>query len=295
MAIRFVPNTPPVGGQRFDYLGAGLLSGALLSIALAVTSGQELGYRSAAILGLFAAAAVLAGAFVVVELRNESPMLDLRLFRDPLLSVSVVTGYLTFVCLSATFFLLPFYLEGVLGFDTRTVGLALGIGPLIIGVISPMAGTWSDRIGIRRLTLAGLLILAVTFTAFRTLSTDTTFLSYAFLAVPVGVGIGMFQSPNNSAIMGSMPRRYAGVGGGILTLTRLLGQISGVAVLGSVWAVRVAARSEVPLAGDAASASPAAQVWGLHDTALVMAALMAAAVVIGWWGMRKEQANRSGG
>lgn len=288
IAFRYVPATPPAGGQTFDIKGSVTLSTALLCIALAVTAGQELGYGSGIILGLLFAGLGLAVVFVMIERRTPSPMVDLRLFRNPTLSVSIASGYLVYGSLSAVFFLLPFYLEGVLGYDTRQTGLALGIAPLILGAVAPISGTLSDRLGIRRITLVGLVILSISYAALYTLSTETTFLRYALIAIPIGLGIGVFQSPNNSAIMGSVPREYSGVAGGLLTLTRLLGQITGIAVLGSVWAARVAARGGEAVVGDAASAPPAIQVAGLHDTALVMVALSAIAIAIGVWGFRRE-------
>lgn len=293
LALRNVPDTPPVPGQRFDYLGAGLLSTSLLTFSLALTLGQDLGFASPEIVALFVAAGVSIVAFVVVERRVTSPMIELGLFRNPSLTVSVITGFLVFAAISSTFFLLPFYLEGVLGFEVREVGLLLGAAPLVLGVVAPMAGNLSDRVGIRPLTLTGLLILAVTYAAFSTLDQNTGILHYLALAVPIGLGVGIFQSPNNSAIMGSVPRAYAGVGGGILAITRLLGQISGIAVLGSIWAARVAASVGGITGGEAASADPNAQVAGLHDTFLIVAGIMAIAAAVGAWGLRDERRRRT--
>ncbi len=288
LVIRTIANTPPKGGQQFDYLGAALLSSALLASSLGVTTGQELGYGAASVIGLILSGLVLGVLFVMVERRSPHPMIPLGVFREPLLTVSVVTGYLAFSALSAVFFLLPFYLEGVLGFSILTTGLALGVAPLMIGFVSPLAGSWSDRVGIRRLTLAGLIVLGLSYVGFLTLSTTTTFLHFAALAVPMGIGIGMFQSPNNSAIMGSMPREYAGVAGGLLTLTRLLGQITGVAAVASLWAARVAANAGPGFVGDAPGAPAAAQVAGLRETALVLTGLMIVAVSIGAWALRRD-------
>lgn len=294
IAIMHVPDVPPRGGQRFDVKGSVALTLALLCLALGVTSGQELGYGSPIIVALIVGGLAIGAIFVLIERRASSPMLALGLFRNPTLSVSVATGYLVYGALSAMFFLLPFYLEGVLGYDTRKTGLALGIAPLILGVVAPIAGIISDRVGVRRVTIVGLAILAAAVAAFYTLGTTTTFLQYAAVAAPVGLAIGVFQSPNNSAIMGSVPREYSGVAGGLLTLTRLLGQITGIAVLGSVWAARVAARAGGELSGDAASAPVDIQVAGLHDTALVMVALTLVAIAIATWGLRKERAAAPG-
>ena len=296
LAIRYVPNTPPAEGQRFDIVGALLMSVSLFSLSLALTLGQGLGFASPAILAGFAISAIAAAAFVAVELRAPSPMIELRLFRDPMLSVGVVTGLLVFLCLSATFFLMPFYLEGVLGFEVATVGLLLGAAPLMLGVFSPLAGSLSDRIGIRPLTLAGMVILALTYFGFLTIGVDTSIPHFLGLMIPVGVGVAIFQAPNNSAIMGAVPPEYAGVGGGLLTLTRLLGQISGIAVLGSIWATQVAAASGGLLpGGDATTADPAAQVAALRNTFMIAAVVIVVALAIGAWGLRRERQTGTAG
>jgi hypothetical protein len=105
--------------------------------------------------------------------------------------------------------------------------------------------------------------------------------------------VGIFNSPNNSAIMGSVPPEYMGIGGGLLTITRLLGQISGVAVLGSIWATSVAAAAGGSLPSEGASgADPVAQVAGLHTTFIVAGIIMATSVLVGAWGMRRESRDR---
>lgn len=293
LALRFVPKTPPAPGQSFDVAGNVLMSVSLFSLSLALTLGQEAGFASPLILTAFMIAAIAAVAFVVVELRAHSPMLELRLFRNPVLSVSVASGFLAFVCVSATFFLLPFYLEGVLGFDVGRVGLLLGAAPLMMGLVSPISGSLSDRLGIRRLTLFGLVLIAIVYFSFSTLGVNTTAIHYLALAVPLGIGLGVFNSPNNSAIMGSVPPEYMGIGGGLLTITRLLGQISGIAVLGSIWAATVASASGGSLPdGGASAASPLAQVAGLHTTFAIAGVIMLASVAIGAWGMRNERQDR---
>jgi EmrB/QacA subfamily drug resistance transporter len=294
MALRYVSKTAPVPGQTFDFVGAFLMSVSLFSLSLALTVGQEAGFASPEILLAFAIAAIAAATFVLVELKVESPMLEIRLFKTPMLTVGVVTGVLVFVCLSATFILLPFYLAGVLGFDVLTMGILLGVAPLMMGVVSPLSGTLSDRIGIRRLTLIGLSVIALSYFGFLTLGTDSTAIHFAVLAVPYGIGIGIFQSPNNSAIMGSVPPEYTGVAGGLLHLTRLLGQIVGIAVLGSIWAARVAAANGGVLPdGGASAADPLAQVAGLHTIFGIAVVIMVVATIIGAWGLKKEKGTLS--
>ncbi len=293
LAVRFVPRASPLPGQSFDLLGTALLSVSLFSLCLAMTMGQGLGFTAPPILIGFAVSAVSAAAFIYVQLNSESPMLQLRLFRNPMLSVGVVSAFLAFVCLSASFLLMPFYLQGVLGLPIGTVGLLLGIGPLTMGILSPVVGSLSDRVGVRRLTVVGLAVLVGAYSILLTFDTTTTTTRYALFAVTLGLGLGLFQSPNNSAIMGSVPREYMGIGGGILTITRILGVTTGVAVLGSVWAAGVAAASGGSLPeGGASAGSPAAQVAGMHTAFTVAVFIMAAALIVGLLGFWEERKTR---
>jgi EmrB/QacA subfamily drug resistance transporter len=286
-ALRFVPNTVPARRQGFDLAGAVLLFGSLLSLMLALTLGQELGFLSPPIAALFAAAVVLFAVFVMVELRKPEPMIELRLFTQPLLTVSVVTGFITFVCVSGVFFLGPFYLENVLGLDQQVTGLLLAVSPIALGVVSPVSGWLSDRFGVRPLTIAGLAVIALGFVGLLTLDVDTRAVGFALAMIPLGIGMGLFQSPNNSAIMGSVPAENSGVAGGLLSLTRVLGQITGIAVLGTIWAARVAA-----IGGTSTADAPASvQVTALHQVLVLSGAIVVGGLLLAGWGLWQERSG----
>jgi hypothetical protein len=116
-----------------DYLGAGLLGVSLLCLSLGLTLGQTQGFGAPPIVGLFAAALAIGAGFVALQLRRSNPLIDLRILRAPLLSVSVVAGLVTFAASSATILLLPFYLQGVLGYAAVEIGLLLAVAPVAMG------------------------------------------------------------------------------------------------------------------------------------------------------------------
>ena len=206
-AIRFVPDVPPPGGQRFDVPGAFTLFTTLLTLLLALTLGQEQGFASTPIVALFATSAISLTVFITVERRVRQPIIDLGLFRNGLLSVNLITGFATFISIAGLLILLPFYLEGVLGFDPGKTGLLLGVAPVALGIVAPISGSLSDRYGTRPVTVAGLAIMTAAYLGLSTLRVDSTTLHYVLLALPLGAGIGVFQSPNNSAIIGRGPPR----------------------------------------------------------------------------------------
>ena len=204
------------GGQRFDALGAVLMLFALLMLALGLTFGPEQGWGSAPILALLISAAAGFAVFVAVEKRLAQPMVDLSLFRDPLFSISLLTGFLVFMVI-AGMFVLPFYLERVKGYDPRQVGLFLTVVPAALGLTAPIAGSLSDRYGSRGISLIGLVIVAGACLGVATLDENTSTTGYILRLLPLGLGSGMFQSPNNSAIMGAAPRARLGLASRLLS------------------------------------------------------------------------------
>jgi hypothetical protein len=141
---------------------------------------------------------------------------------------------------------------------------------------------------VRRLTLAGLVILCAAYAGLTTLGEATSTVSLVALWIPIGVGMGVFQSPNNSAIMGAAPPEHSGVASGLLTMTRLLGQLTGVAVIGSIWSARVAAHAAGLRFESATAASASAQLAGLQDIFALAAVLMGGAATLTIYGLRRE-------
>ena len=292
LAWRYVPDLKPTGRQRFDYWGAITLFVSLLALLLALTVGQERGFTNPAILALFGVWAIFLVLFVTIQTRIEQPMVDLSLFKNKLFSINLITGFITFVTIAGAIILLPFYLENVLGYTTREVGLLLAVTPIALGIVAPISGSLSDRLGVRPITMSGLIILAIGYASLSTLSIDTGTPGYVLRLLPIGIGMGVFQSPNNSAIMGAAPRQRLGIASGFLALTRTLGQTTGIAVLGAIWAGRVIYHEGSLIEGGATAASAVSQVSGLQDTFLIIVMLIFAALGLSLWGLLQERRLR---
>jgi len=292
MIMRFVPDIKPKGRQRFDFQGAVTLFFCLLALLSALTLGQSAGFSDMRVLGLFALGVFLLGLFIVVEKRAEQPMIDLTLFRNLEFSTSLVTGYLTFVAVAGTLILMPFYLENVLGYNTRQVGLLMAVLPVAMGVVAPIAGATSDRFGTRKITVVGLVILLIGYGAMSRLTVQTSALTFALLYLPVGLGMGIFQSPNNSAIMGAASQEKLGVVSGMLALNRTLGQTTGIAIIGTIWAALTIYFAKPTIITDAAEAAAPAQVAALQVTFIIIAAVILIALFLAIWTMIKESSRR---
>jgi EmrB/QacA subfamily drug resistance transporter len=293
LSVRFVPAVQPPGGQRFDLLGAAMLCTSLLCLSLAMTIGPVIGFTNLRTISLFAGFVIFLLVFISTELRVSQPMIDLHLFRNRQLSVNLITGFLTFVAVSGTFILMPFYLENVRGFDTRQVGLLLVAVPVGLGIMSPISGALSDRLGTHRITVIGLVILLAGYYALSTLNSSTGVAGFMLRIAPIGVGMGIFQSPNNSAIMGSAPRERLGIVSGLLSITRTIGQTTGIALLGAIWASRVFAYAGMPVPGGATAAPAVLQVSALRDTYLTIFAILAIGLALSIWALVEERIMRT--
>lgn len=289
MAIRYIPGIKPPGGQRFDFLGAAALLICLLTFSLALTAGQDLGFNDPIILVLVALFLLFLFAFIAVELRVKQPMVDLRLFNNTHLNVGLSTGYITFVAIAGTVILMPFYLGNMLGYSVLKVGLLLAVVPIALGVFSPISGSLSDRFGTRPITVIGLLVLVIGYLALGTLQVDTSALGFVLRFLPIGIGMGIFQSPNNSAIMGTATRWKLGIASGMLAATRSLGLTTGVALFGAIWAMRVFSYVGESISGGATAASAQAQVSALQDTFRIMAIIIVVALFLAIWALIHER------
>ncbi len=280
MVQRNLPDFKPGRRQDFDIWGALSLCSSILFLLLGLTLGQQQGFFQPLIYILFGLWLILAGLFIFIEYNVPQPMIDPKLFRNAILSVNLITGFISFVGLGGTMILLPFYLENILGFPSLRVGLLMGIIPVMLGITSPLAGTLSDRVGSRKITMTGLLILLLGFLAASTLNQHTEILGYAMRIFLVGTGIGIFISPNNSAIMGAAPRHQLGIVSSMMAQSRTLGQTVGVAVIGAVWAGRTMFYAGTGTSGRAALARIDAQIAGLHDAFLTAAVFIGIALLL---------------
>lgn len=222
------------GHQHFDAAGGVAFFATLACYAMGMTLGQRLGFTQAAVVGLFVLTALLTAVFVEVERRVEAPMLDLKIFSDRLLSLNLLMCLLAFITVGGML-ILPFFLDLVKGYGTERVGLLMMVMPVTMGLVAPAAGVVSDRLGSRGLSLTGLLVLAGGCMALAGMGPEVDTTGFIWRAGLVGIGLGLFQTPNNSAVMGRLPRERLGVGSGLLALGRTLGHATGISLMGTVF------------------------------------------------------------
>ena len=269
------------GGQRprFDWLGAVLSGGALLSFLLALTNGSRAGWGSAPIVAELLVSVVLLATFIWWELRTPSPMLELRLFKRKLVTMSVTAAWLSFLGLYSVLFMMPFYLHKVLGYTPYEAGLMLIPGFICMTILGPLSGRLSDRFGWRKLNVVGLALSATALLVLSTRLTEDTFIG---LVIPLLMlqmcGTGIFESPNNSSILSAVERARYGVVSALTQLTRTSASVISVAVSTTIVVATMASMGFEPRL-EAVSAEGGVEVAhafvsGLRTTFMVLGSLV---------------------
>jgi EmrB/QacA subfamily drug resistance transporter len=221
--------------EKVDYLGATLFAAGLAFIVLAFNEGVKLGWGSHTILAYFASGIALMTIFAITELKVEYPLIDLKLFKNPTFALGNLTGMMSYYVLFAALFLLPFYFERVLGYSVALTGSLLTPIPLAMAIVAPFAGHISDRRGPRMMTTLGMLVSALSCLALMFLGQQAQLPILVGVLILLGVGMGLFTPPNNSAIMGAAPKEKLGIAGGVLNMMRSLGLIFGVDISGVIF------------------------------------------------------------
>ena len=218
----------------FDWTGAALSSIVLVCFLLAITNGHRLGWASPVVLGGIGAAVVSLALFVWWEGKAKAPMLDLTFFRSKVFSLGVSARFLSFLAGSAVYFIMPFYLVQGLGLEPSHAGLLMVPGSIAIGVWGPVSGRLSDKIGTRWLTVVGMAFAGAGMLLFSTLDENSSTMKVMFSIFLEGTGIGMFSSPNTSAIMTAIDSRKFSVASAFLNLVRTSASLSGIAIFTAI-------------------------------------------------------------
>ena len=206
----------------------------LTALVYAISRGGLSGWNNGLVIGGFAIAAVLLPAFLLIERRHRAPMLDLSIFRDKLFAAASGAAFINGLSRFALLFIFVFYYQGAQGDDPITAGIKLA--PLALGMLvsSPLAGIWADRRGSRTLAALGMVVSAAGLVGMTWLQPDTSYWVGALWLAIVGVGSGMFNSPNTAAMMGTVPVARRGIAAGARVMLQNTGAVISIAFVMAV-------------------------------------------------------------
>jgi EmrB/QacA subfamily drug resistance transporter len=224
-----------------DFPGAILLMATCSFFLFAMNQLPHLGWRDSSVVIMLMLSMVACALFVFVELRSRMPILSFALFRNRLFTASMLSLFFITSTQSAISFLMPFYLQNILHFSPTHMGWILIANSVVIVLIAPIAGWLSDRMGSRLLCTAGsgLIVIGQFFIA--SLGVDSSIPRIILPLLLIGLGWAIFNSPNQSAILGSVPRDKVGTASGMNTTTARTGGAMGVALSATLFTYGLAA------------------------------------------------------
>jgi EmrB/QacA subfamily drug resistance transporter len=224
---------------RFDFAGAAAFMVTLFTFVLALSRGTAWGWGSIVVVAAGAVSAVTAATFLWVELHSMHPFFDLRLFRHRLFAAATMSALLNYMASNTTAFLTPFFLIRGNQMTPAHAGTLLMAMPVIMAAVAPGSGWLSDHIGSRVPTVAGMTCLAAGMWLLAHLGLGASDRYIVLCLGLAGLGVGLFTSPNNSAIMGAVPQTLQGLASGVVATARTMGMILGVAISGSLFGSEV--------------------------------------------------------
>ncbi|MCF1684552.1 MFS transporter [Tetragenococcus halophilus] len=226
---KFLPKDITKSGQKIDKAGFVNFSLFILSLFGGVFLGQEQGFSSLVPFVLFAVAFVTFVLFLFVEKRLELPLITFSIFKNKIFTMSLFSALLIF---SSNFFvnvIIPFYLQNARGLSPSYAGFLMMTFPFLMVIGSPISGYLTDKIGSELLVLLGLSLLVVTQLMYVFMNVYTPIWYYILATAIMGLGNSLFQSPNNTMIMSSVPKGNLGVAGSMNSFARNFGMVMGIA------------------------------------------------------------------
>ncbi|UGQ11899.1 MFS transporter [Yinghuangia sp. ASG 101] len=274
LALRYVPESYALRGERFDAVGA-LLSGlGFLGLVWAVIEGPTRGWGSRAVVAGFVGAGLLLAVFAAHQVRARAPMLPLPLLRRPAIGVAAAVLALLCFALLGTFFIGTLYLQNVLGCSPWQAGVRTLPVPVALAVGAGAAVPLTTRYGVRVPTVTGLAVVTAGFAVLAGATATGGYPRVFVFEVAAGFGAGLAVAACTESVMAAVPSERAGLGSAINDATRQVGAAVGVAVQGSILSAVYADRLPSLLARTPAAALAAT--GGGHDPLAARDAVTAA-------------------
>ncbi len=215
--------------RGLDLFGTATFVVGLTGLVYGISRGGISGWDDTLVLASLAVAVVLLPLFVLIEHRGKAPMLDLTIFQNRLFAAASAATFINGLARFALMFIFVFYFQGAQGDDPIIAGVKLA--PMAVGMLvaSPLAGIWADRHGSRVLAALGMMVTALGLALMTTLQEDTAYWQALIWLTIVGIGSGMFMSPNTAAMMGTVPTERRGIAAGARTMLQNTGAVISIA------------------------------------------------------------------
>lgn len=231
-----IPTSKDPERKPVDWLGATVIGAAVATFVFGILEAPARGWDDPLVYGFLTAGAALSLLFAAVELRQRHPLLDVRLFRDPVFTTGTSAITVFFLAMFGFLFLSMQFIQLVLGYDALETAFALGpmVGPMLL--LSVSASWFLPKMGLRLVVFVGLLLIAAGLISMRTLDVDASYWDLLWPLLLTSIGTGLCTAPTTSAIMTSVPDDKQGVASAVNDTTREIGAALGIALTGSILA-----------------------------------------------------------
>ncbi len=215
---------------KFDYKGFIYFTIGLFALLLAISEGHNWGWKSIKIIALGVLTLIFGGLFYFRDKKINYPLINFKMFKIKTFTFGNIAVMTSYMCMFTNAVLLPFFLQEIIKYNAFVTGLLILPYSVASSAIAPFAGSYAGRNGSRKLTFIGPVIYIIALIIFTTFIQTTPMWEIILASVIMGVGNGCFQSPSNTAIITCVDKEELGIASGILSLSRNLGNILGVAI-----------------------------------------------------------------
>ncbi|KUO72436.1 MAG: multidrug MFS transporter [Desulfosporosinus sp. BRH_c37] len=232
--------------KKFDTWGAIYVIIGMVSFIYGVSNLNDFGWSSPLILTSGTIFLISLIAVALQERKALNPILDFELFKMRIFWTSIVAALISFITMYSSTVLLPFYYQKVLGYTPQMAGLFMMAFPLGMAIMATFAGRLSDKIGYTFLTSSGMILNALALVLLANVGDKTPVIQVILAVFGMGASLGLFQAPNNSCIMGAVPKNKLGVASGISQLVKNLGMVLGITLSVAIFQHSMDAKVSLP-------------------------------------------------
>ena len=235
VGFMILPHMKPITSDssvssKFDWRGSFYFAVSLCSLMLTITNGHRLGWVSPTIVVLVIAFLFFASLFVVRQARTDSPLIALELLARKYFSFGSLASLFTFMTGTSVFFIMPFYLQGVLDYMPAEAGFMITPMAGFFALSGPIAGYLSDQVGWKKVEIIGLTATVISLLGLSIVNSESSTYLLLILLGLIGFGMGFFYSPNSASVLSVVERERYGVGTAFLQLTRNSASIIGISI-----------------------------------------------------------------
>lgn len=287
IGAQFLPQDITFTKAPLDKMGSFSFAFGMITLFGGVFLGQQLGFSSLPVLLMLIIGLVSFIWFVYIENHAANPLLQFKLFKNPDFSVSLLCALLIFITNFFFNVVTPFYLENARHLPPSLTGYILMILPIVQLFAAPVAGSLSDKIGSKLITFIGLVLLLISQVGYTLCNLNSPIWLFIISIALMGLGSGIFSSPNNSLVMGSVEQKDLGVAGSINSLSRNLGMVIGIS---SATTVLFAAMSKAKGARVTAylPKQPEIFIYGMHVVFIISMIICLVTVILSGWRLFKN-------